>query len=111
MPYLNETLGKTVREVVVTERKNNYEIDPSKIDQEDVDKNRQLLEAKITQILRNLTAKETLDKMPPGLRLIAKFVAELAKKYVPDQYYTLIGAFIFLRFVRDMVWESKQFLI
>jgi hypothetical protein len=70
---------------------------------EEAEENRIALEAKVTLILKHLTSKELVSKLPPGIRIICKYVADAAKKVVPDQLHTFIGSFIFLRYLNPAI--------
>lgn len=106
--YLEDILGKMITQIVVTERKVNYEIDPTKLDNEEVEKNRELLEKKLEVVLKHLTSKETLEKMPAGLRVISKYIAEFAAKTNND-VHVLIGSFIFLRYINPAISSPEGF--
>lgn len=104
--YLQETLGKFITTVVVAERKANYEINPAKIDADEIDKNRELLEKKIDFIIKHLTTKEILEKMPAGVRMIAKFIAEFAS-VTENNIHILVGSFIFLRYINPAIFSPE----
>lgn len=91
-----------ITQIVVNERKVNFEIDPSKLESEEVERNREALERKLEIVLRHLTSKETLEKMPAGIRIIAKYIAEFAAKTGND-VHVLIGSFIFLRYLNPAI--------
>lgn len=106
--YLKETLGKFITNIVVNERKANYEINPGKVDQDEIDKNRDLLEKKVDYIIKHLTSKEVLEKMPAGIRIIAKFIAEFARSTEND-VHILVGSFIFLRYINPSIFSPEAF--
>lgn len=91
-----------ITQIVVNERKVNFEIDPSKLESEEIERNREALEKKLEIVLRHLTSKETLEKMPAGIRIIAKYIAEFAAKTGND-VHVLIGSFIFLRYLNPAI--------
>jgi Ran GTPase-activating protein (RanGAP) involved in mRNA processing and transport len=94
--------------IVVNERKVNFEIDPSKLESDEVERNREALEKKLELVLKHLTSKETLEKMPAGIRVIAKYIAEFAAKTNND-IHILIGSFIFLRYLNPAVSSPEGF--
>ena len=97
-----------VTQIVVQERKVNYEIDPSKLESDEVERNREALEKKLEIVLKHLTSKETLEKMPAGIRVIAKYIAEFAAKTNND-VHILIGSFIFLRYLNPAISSPEGF--
>ena len=58
-------LGKMITTIVVNERKVNFEINPSKLESDEVERNRDALEKKLEVVLKHLTSKEMLEKMLP----------------------------------------------
>jgi len=95
-------------QIVVHERKVNYEIDPAKLETEEVERNREALEKKLEVVLKHLTSKETLEKMPAGIRVVAKYIAEFAAKTNND-VHILIGSFIFLRYLNPAISSPEGF--
>jgi hypothetical protein len=109
--YLIELLGKHIQQVVF-ERKVSYEVDPAKLDKENdnVEENRDNLEKKVEAMLKLIMSKEALDKMPPGIRILAQYVAECTKTIFKDEKLvsTFIGSFIVLRFMNPAIFTPEQ---
>lgn len=75
-----------------------------------MEENRDNLEKKVEAILKLVTSKESLDKMPPGIRILAQYVAECTKTIFKDDKLvsTFIGSFIILRFMNPAIFTPEQ---
>lgn len=84
----------------------------SKLDKENdnVEENRDNLEKKVEAMLKLIMSKEALDKMPPGIRILAQYVAECTKTIFKDEKLvsTFIGSFIVLRFMNPAIFTPEQ---
>lgn len=84
----------------------------SKLDKENdtVEENLDNLEKKVEAMLKLITSKESLDKMPPGIRILAQYVADCTKSVLKDEKLvsTFIGSFIILRFMNPAIFTPEQ---
>lgn len=57
-----------------------------------------------------ITAKESLDKMPAGIRILAQYVAECTRTLFKDEQLvsTFIGSFTILRFMNPAIFTPEQ---
>jgi hypothetical protein len=55
------------------------------------------LKNKVSELIQIISSKESIDLMPPGIRVIAGYISEFAKKYTPAKTRPLIGGFVMLR--------------
>lgn len=90
---------------MVTDRKVSFEIDPGyifflpvpffsmlffihflrKVNAEESAQNLASLEKRCAEIIELILSEEAVNKLPLGLRIICKFVAQQAEKHAPDQ--------------------------
>jgi len=103
--FLNELLGAIETEVCVRESKVSYEIDPQlEPDANERTRNLELLIAKIDKFLGVITSHNMVDKMPPGIRIIAAYFDTFAKKYCPSMNSdALVGGFLMLRYINPAI--------
>ena len=66
---------------------------------DELENNRKLLIKKINTIIDRVTSKESIDKMPVGLRVILGFVRDSTAKYTSSSTIVsfIMGTFIFAR--------------
>jgi hypothetical protein len=77
---------------------------------DNVEENRENLERRVEAILKMITAKESLDKMPAGIRILAQYVAECTRTLFKDEQLvsTFIGSFTILRFMNPAIFTPEQ---
>eukprot|EP01105_Mastigella_eilhardi_P024275 TRINITY_DN6307_c0_g1_i1.p1 TRINITY_DN6307_c0_g1~~TRINITY_DN6307_c0_g1_i1.p1 ORF type:complete len:1080 (+),score=357.09 TRINITY_DN6307_c0_g1_i1:23-3262(+) len=109
--YINELLAPTLHQICIDERKCSYEIDPSKLeDPEELEHNKEALIAKVDLLLNKITSPAAMDKMPPGIKIIACYFWELAQKYFPDlNALPLVGSFLMLRYLNPAIFSPEQY--
>eukprot|EP01119_Soliformovum_irregulare_P020768 TRINITY_DN6782_c0_g1_i1.p1 TRINITY_DN6782_c0_g1~~TRINITY_DN6782_c0_g1_i1.p1 ORF type:complete len:1015 (+),score=334.12 TRINITY_DN6782_c0_g1_i1:326-3046(+) len=107
-PYLKEILGQIIHKII-TESKTSLEIDPSKTETEDVDKNVTLLIERTKQVVDAMVDPKNVAKMPNELRIVASFFAEFGKEYAPNQVWALVGGFIVLRFINPALLTPENY--
>ncbi|KAH3759492.1 RasGTPase-activating protein [Pelomyxa schiedti] len=109
--YLTDILGPTLHEICITDRKLTYEVDPSKVENpEEIETNKSLLLAKVESFLTKLTSTSNIDKMPPGIKIIALFFSELSKQYYPDiNFLPIVGSFLMLRYFNPPIFSPEQY--
>jgi hypothetical protein len=95
--YLVDLLGDVLNQIVVNDRKVSYEINPTFLEPDELEKNKKTLQKRINSIFDCIFSKESVDKMPTGIRVIAGTIAECARQYASNTNYPLIGGFIMLR--------------
>jgi len=103
--FLNDLLGSIETEVCIREQKVSYEIDPA-LEPDDMERarNQELLIAKIEKFLTVITSHTMVDKMPPGIRIIAAYFDTFAKMYCPSMNAdALIGGFLMLRYINPAI--------
>jgi len=107
--YLAETIGKIIIQIVVTERKTSLEIDPSKVDKRQIERNMKHLKNKVRDIINALTSQEALNKMPVGIRIIAQYFRDCSLKYLPNSnFHVMIGSFIMLRYINPAIFTPEN---
>ena len=84
---------------LITKTKNIPSIPFRYVEPEDAEANVKKLVQKVDAILSRLINKASINQMPIGLRVVAGYIAEMAKKYSPSKMHALVGGFIMLRFV------------
>jgi len=101
--YLQEIIGDIINQIVVQERKVSLEVNPSFTDPEELENNRRNLIQKVTVILNRITSKESIDKMPVGIRVLAGYISEFVSVHTPKKVPILIGGFIILRYINPAI--------
>mmetsp|Transcript_22688 Transcript_22688/g.31592 ORF Transcript_22688/g.31592 Transcript_22688/m.31592 type:complete len:1101 (-) Transcript_22688:27-3329(-) len=112
--YLYEILSDFVTQIVVSERKVSLEMNPSFTEPEELENNRKMLIKKISTVIDRVTSKESIDKMPVGLRVILGFVRDNTAKYTSSSTVVsfIMGTFIFARFLNvGLISPDTQSLI
>lgn len=103
--FLLDLLGSIETEVCIREQKVSYEIDPQFVpDEQERERNQELLIAKIEKFLNVITSHSMVVKMPPGIRIIAAYFDEFANIYCHDMKAdALIGGFLMLRYINPAI--------
>ena len=66
---------------------------------EELENNRSYLNDKLKSVVQQVISQEMVDKMPIEIRIFAGYFAEFANQYAPDQFFSLVGGFLFLRYI------------
>ncbi|KAH3758841.1 RasGTPase-activating protein [Pelomyxa schiedti] len=109
--YLCDMLGDVMHKICIAEQKISYEIDPGKLESHDEVLKRQiLLQNKMDTILARITDPANIDKMPPGVRLVAAYFFEMAQKYCPESNpLAVVGSFLILRYINPAIFSPEQY--
>ncbi|KAH3732546.1 RasGTPase-activating protein [Pelomyxa schiedti] len=109
--YLCDMLGDIMHKICIAEQKISYEIDPGKLDSHDeVVKRQILLQNKMDIILGRITDATNIDKIPPGIRLVASYFLEMAQKYCAEANpLPIVGNFLILRYINPAIFSPEQF--
>eukprot|EP01118_Nematostelium_gracile_P002112 TRINITY_DN1225_c0_g1_i1.p1 TRINITY_DN1225_c0_g1~~TRINITY_DN1225_c0_g1_i1.p1 ORF type:complete len:253 (+),score=71.45 TRINITY_DN1225_c0_g1_i1:88-846(+) len=107
--YLKETMGPVLHKLVIEESKLSYEIDPSKCDPEDFEKNKSLLTERTKLVVDKIMDPKIVDKMPAEMRIIASYFSQLANLYAPKEKLALIGGFILLRYISPAISTPETY--
>eukprot|EP01130_Rhizamoeba_saxonica_P012420 TRINITY_DN5236_c0_g1_i3.p1 TRINITY_DN5236_c0_g1~~TRINITY_DN5236_c0_g1_i3.p1 ORF type:complete len:671 (-),score=143.21 TRINITY_DN5236_c0_g1_i3:1477-3450(-) len=107
--FLQNILAEFVQRVVISDRKVGCEVDINKIDDpQDIPKNIQILQEYLDDILNTITSG--VELIPPGIRIISKIVADNTTAHIgDDQIHTMIGSFLFLRFINPAIFSPELF--
>lgn len=94
LPYLYVTIGPELGKII--EEEMGLEVDPEKMEEgKDLDEMRWALMSQSQKILKQVLSSE--DKCPTQFRQLFIHIANQVKTRFPDNIYTTIGGFIFLR--------------
>eukprot|EP01129_Flabellula_baltica_P011116 TRINITY_DN4798_c0_g1_i1.p1 TRINITY_DN4798_c0_g1~~TRINITY_DN4798_c0_g1_i1.p1 ORF type:complete len:1067 (-),score=204.55 TRINITY_DN4798_c0_g1_i1:38-3238(-) len=99
--YLKEILSKNISIICNNEKKMSYEVNTHVVSDIEALRNIELLGLKVDNILLDIT--NNVDTMPPGIRLIAKYIRESAEELLPKKVNSMIGAFLFLRYFNPAI--------
>ncbi|EGC35023.1 hypothetical protein DICPUDRAFT_79261 [Dictyostelium purpureum] len=97
MPYLQKHITPLVREII--ENPNGYEVDPAKINEGSEELMTNMMN--LIQICEKFTDAiiDSVEYLPISLREISYYLQKEVVKKFPDNKYSSVGGFIFLRFL------------
>eukprot|EP01130_Rhizamoeba_saxonica_P015677 TRINITY_DN7083_c0_g1_i2.p1 TRINITY_DN7083_c0_g1~~TRINITY_DN7083_c0_g1_i2.p1 ORF type:complete len:928 (+),score=193.23 TRINITY_DN7083_c0_g1_i2:37-2784(+) len=105
--YLQDILRDFIGQIV-HDRKVSFEMDPSKTDEVYLEKNKAALVERLNEILDIITSN--VNSIPVGFRVISQIVADMTEKIIgPDQVHTMIGSFLFLRFINPAIFSPDVY--
>lgn len=106
LPYLYVTIGPEVDKLIFDEL--GLEVDPEKMEEgSDLDEMRWTLMAQSQKILVQIL--NSVDKCPPQFRVLFSHIKEAVAAKFPNNIYTTIGGFIFLRFFCPAVSSPEAY--
>lgn len=106
--YLMDLLGDIINQIVVNDRKVSYEINPTFLEPDELEKNKKTLQKRINSIFDCIISKESVDKMPTGIRVIGGTIAECARQYCSNSNYPFVGNFFILRYFSPALFSPEQ---
>ncbi|PRP75063.1 hypothetical protein PROFUN_03899 [Planoprotostelium fungivorum] len=111
-PYLKLVFGNIIHQIVTQDQKISYEVDPSKCENKaELSQHADKLIEKMTFITNQITDPKILDAMPPEIRIIAGYIAEISKEYVPTTNVSaLVGGFLLLRWSDSVSYFNPALL-
>jgi len=64
---------------------------------------------KMVYIIHQITDPKIVDAMPPEIRIIAGYIADISKQYVPSSnVWALVGGFLLLRYFNPALLSPEQ---
>lgn len=106
--FLADSLGAYVR-AICNDKKLSFEINPAKVSNEETAANMDAFKESVSSLISTLTNSRTLEFMPPGIRMIAKYVAERSHKYQPSHLRIYVGSFLMLRLINPALFSPEKY--
>ncbi|KAL6044489.1 SWI/SNF chromatin-remodeling complex subunit snf22 [Balamuthia mandrillaris] len=108
MGYLSQVLRKLIVKVV-EDKDLNLELNSASVsDPEKLSKNQQHLRAIAEEFLDAFTNPTIVEQMPNEIRLLVRYISELARKYTPTHLHSLVGGFIMLRYINPGIINPES---
>jgi len=110
-PYLKQVFGSLITQLALQEHKTSYELDPSKCEfKGELLNNTEKLLDKMRIIVNQITDPKIVDAMPPEIRIIAGFIADISRDVVPqNNTWALVGGFLLLRYFNPAILSPDQY--
>eukprot|EP00002_Diphylleia_rotans_P030452 TRINITY_DN6259_c0_g1_i2.p1 TRINITY_DN6259_c0_g1~~TRINITY_DN6259_c0_g1_i2.p1 ORF type:complete len:771 (+),score=144.63 TRINITY_DN6259_c0_g1_i2:56-2368(+) len=110
--YLKETVGGVLLEIIGSDHLS-LEINPTKLPslnkEARLEENRKALAIYAQRFLDQIVHPESISKMPPEIKAIARMIAQCADECCPSMKNTLVGGFIMLRFFNPAILTPESF--
>lgn len=102
--FLDKLVGDFVRHVIAQGEALTLEVDPSKESSaEKRARNRTALKELTQRLIKSMVDEKTMADIPPEFCSIAKFTADNAREYCPDNLNQLVGGYLMLRLVNPVL--------
>ena len=108
MPYLYDTVGPEISEIIYEGR--GLEIDPDKMESDqDLNEMRWLLMAQTQKIFKQIVRSGA--GAPPELRRVIHFMEPMLAEKFPNNTRNILGGFLFLRLFCPLVTAPERFMV
>ncbi|PRP81158.1 hypothetical protein PROFUN_01992 [Planoprotostelium fungivorum] len=112
--YTHNLFGGYVTQIMVQEKKQSLELNPSFTEPHELENNRKIFYKKVNLLIDQMTSQTDIDKIPVGIRFIVGYLHEAAS-YWKDKGFqidvkSLVGSLFIYRYMCEALRNPEPFL-
>eukprot|EP01117_Protostelium_nocturnum_P010171 TRINITY_DN3636_c0_g1_i1.p1 TRINITY_DN3636_c0_g1~~TRINITY_DN3636_c0_g1_i1.p1 ORF type:complete len:1020 (-),score=389.37 TRINITY_DN3636_c0_g1_i1:53-3112(-) len=110
-PYLRKVFGELIKTITTQSSRISYELDITKVENKnELNRHVELFLDKMKEIANHITDPKTIDAMPPEIRIISCYIAEISREFVPQNNVgALVGGFLLLRYFNPALYSPEAY--